>query len=103
MKKYAEWVITQVKFKGGETTYNLNRVMKSGNPEREWLHATRERLLLDIKLGKTISPVRQLLLQEPWPRCTVLETLDNLVEAKQKVNSYCDCDPMNIRSRRFRV
>jgi len=103
MKKYAEWVITQVKFKGGETSYNLNRVAQPSKLDREWLRAASARLGLDIKLGRTLSPVQQLLIEEPEPSCTVIGKVDCLVEAKQLVNLNCDTDPMTIRSRRFRV
>jgi hypothetical protein len=103
MKKYAEWVITQVKFKGGETSYNLNRVSQPSKLDREWLRAASARLGLDIKLGRTLSPVQQLLIEEPEPSCTVLDTVNNLAAAKQLVNLNCDCDPMNIRKKRFTV
>jgi predicted transcriptional regulator len=104
MENYAEWVITQVKFKDGETTYNLNRVvLQPDQQDREWLSAATARLGLDIKLGRKLSQVQQLLIEEPEPNCTVIERVDCLTNAKQLVNSYCDCDPMTIRKKRFKV
>jgi|LakMenEpi03Aug12_release.lakeMendotaPanAssembly.Ray.scaffolds.fasta_scaffold1053743_1 hypothetical protein len=104
MKNYAEWVITQVKFRDGSTSYNLNRVVFGPEKQdREWITQAKARLGLDIRLGRKLSPVQLLLLQEPEPSCTVLAQVDCIIEAKQLVNHHCANDGRTIRKQRFKI
>jgi len=97
------YTVIKTTFTTGETSYNLNRVVKNGSQTKSFLKSVIDRISLDIRDGKALNRAQQFFLEEAIQSCEVVQLFDDIVMAKRLVNLNCDTDPHNIRRQRFAI
>jgi hypothetical protein len=95
--------VIKTTFNSGETSYNLNRVTATGSPTDLFLNSATNRISIDIKNGKSLSRVQQLIVDGDIKSCEVLQLVDDITAAKRSINQNIETDPHNIRRRRFAI
>ena len=95
------FTVIKTTFTTGETSYNVNKVKGNGSQTKSFLKSVMERLLLNVRDGKRLNYLNQLLFDGKILSCEVVQIFDDLVMAKQLVNLQMELDTDCIRRHRF--
>jgi hypothetical protein len=103
LNQNATYAVLKTVFLTGETTYNVNAIRKNVPHEKAFLRSATDRISIDIRDGKKLNRIQQLIIDNQVESCEVVQLFDNKEHAKTLVNLQMELDKKCIRTKKFPI